>query len=48
MVNIYEGAIKDSESATYSRLGIVAVAAIKKSWAELHRRAEMDARLVTS
>jgi hypothetical protein len=46
-VNVNEETIKESESTKYSSSLIAITAVIRKSWADLHRRAEISARLIT-
>jgi hypothetical protein len=47
-VNVNEETIKESESTNYSSSLIAVTATIKKRWAELHRRREINIRLITN
>jgi hypothetical protein len=48
MVNFTEETTKESKSTKYSSSQTAVAAATKKSRAELHRRGEIDARLITT
>jgi len=47
-VNVNEEAIKESKSTKYSSSRTVVTSPIKKRRAELHRRGEISARLITT